>query len=322
MTTRVLMTLGLALSLLTGRPICADDPAVNWLDALELTPPFSRWELRAAVALPFATDHPQGLIKRGDTFVLSNVNRAEGRGTLIRFQWNGTDAAAIELGRRAITEGLLSHPGGLDWDPRRKTVWVPLAEYRPNSRTAILEFDPATLATTRLGELNDHAGTVVVDGTAGRAHFFSWGTAAIYSIALTTEGRLPTPLEPVRSGTNGGYEYQDCKSVAAAHALCTGVRGRLLMEGAVDLVRLEPVGKRGVRLTLVKRFAVPSVDRTGRPAGPLAGGVPLTLNPMAFELIASPKPALRFYFVPHDGPGSRLLVYDAPLAGAPKGDAP
>jgi hypothetical protein len=157
-----------------------------------------------------------------------------------------------------------------------------------------------------------------LDLAAKKVRQFNWGTAGIYSVALTDNGDYPQKHIPQQRTQLGGYEYQDCKSVAPQHALCAGVRGKVFLDGVIDLIRFEetpnsPSGE--TRAVVVKRIAVPNVDRMGKAAGFMNRAVPLTLNPMTFELLrdAAGKELVRFYFVPHDGPGSRLIAFDAPL---------
>ena len=54
-----------------------------------------------------------------------------GRGWLFKF----TPRAVA--GTAELTDGVVYHPGGIDFDG--KNIWVPVAEYRPNSRSHDLQ---------------------------------------------------------------------------------------------------------------------------------------------------------------------------------------
>src|SRR5262245_13154623 len=85
----------------------------------------SSWTRTAAVPVRFRTYHPQGLVKIGDTFVVSSVDREGQAGHLFKM-----DAAGTLLADLKLREGALYHPGGIDYDGTY--VWVPVAEYRPD----------------------------------------------------------------------------------------------------------------------------------------------------------------------------------------------
>lgn len=92
----------------------------------------SSWKPVASVPMTFTTFHPQGMVKIGDTFFVSSVevrNRAggEGVGHLFKIDATGHLVADLRLG-----EGAIYHPGGIDYDGT--AIWVPVAEYRPDSR--------------------------------------------------------------------------------------------------------------------------------------------------------------------------------------------
>ena len=114
------------------------------------------WRQVAAVPIKFNTQHPQGLVKIGDVFYVSSVeiitptkrfaqlqdgydrDTGAGAGHLFKFDQAGNLIAEVALG-----EGSIYHPGGIDYDGR--SIWVPAAEYRPNSRAIVYRVDPATL---------------------------------------------------------------------------------------------------------------------------------------------------------------------------------
>ena len=120
-----------------------------------------KWNPVATIPINFNTYHPQGMVKIGDVFFLSTVDirkpttrypqlqdgydrdTGEGLGHLFKF-----DAKGNLLGDLTLGEGSVYHPGGMDYDG--KSIWVPAAEYRPNSRAIIYRVDPATMKATEV----------------------------------------------------------------------------------------------------------------------------------------------------------------------------
>ena len=75
-----------------------------------------------------------------------------------------------------ISDGHRYHPGGLDFDG--EFLWLPVAEYRPNSSTDIYRVDPTTYDVTKLFTVSDHIGGVVRDQKTGHLVGQSWGSGA------------------------------------------------------------------------------------------------------------------------------------------------
>jgi len=108
----------------------------------------SSWELVSNDLLDFDTHHPQGMVRFGDSLFLSSVEIIErteryetpqdgydrtagvGRGWVFRLNLDGELQDSAELG-----EGDIYHPGGIDFDGQY--LWVPVAEYRPDSESII-----------------------------------------------------------------------------------------------------------------------------------------------------------------------------------------
>src|SRR5256885_7185179 len=95
----------------------------------------SEWTLVASVRIAFRTFHPQGMVKIGETFFVSSVevkDRAAGVGVGHLFKIDSTGRLIADL---TLGEGPIYHPGGIDYDG--KSLWVPVAEYRPDSRSIV-----------------------------------------------------------------------------------------------------------------------------------------------------------------------------------------
>src|SRR6185295_12011593 len=126
----------------------------------------SPWKLVASVPINFRTYHPQGLVKIGDTLLVSSVevttptrrlpkpaavydrDPGAGVGHLFKFDMKGNLVGDLRLG-----EGTIYHPGGIDYDGMH--IWVPVAEYRPDSRSIVYRVDPQTMRATEVFRFAD-----------------------------------------------------------------------------------------------------------------------------------------------------------------------
>ena len=275
------------------------------------------WQLVSSQALAFNTHHPQGLVKIGDAFYLSSVevttptrrfpqpvdgadrSPGEGRGHLFKFDADGRLLADLVLG-----EGSTYHPGGIDFDGR--FIWVPVAEYRPDSRTIVYRVEPATMTATEMVRYPDHIGGIVHDLDDRALHGVTWGSRRFVRWPLDARGRV-LPASSSRSNPSFYVDYQDCKTLGHREMLCAGVSsysraGREIsfVLGGLELVNLA----------------------TGRPVHQLPvelradSGVPMTQNPFWIEASDRPGFGLRIYFLPEDRQ-STLYIYEVTAAHAP-----
>lgn len=249
----------------------------------------SSWTLVASVPIAFRTFHPQGMVKIGETLFVSSVeviDREAGKGVghLFKIDKAGKLIADLRLG-----EGAIYHPGGIDYDG--KDIWVPVAEYRPDSRSIIYRVDPGTMTAVEVFRAADHIGAIVHDTDDGTLHGVSWGSRRFYrwTVAGVSRGRTLNPSHYL--------DYQDCKYAGGARMLCTGVTeirqtagAPPLRLGGIDLVSLadgRPLHQAPVLLWT-------------------AGGLAMTQSPVWIE----PNGAgLRAYFMPEDD-RSTLYLYD------------
>jgi hypothetical protein len=272
----------------------------------------SVWTPVAAVPVRFRTFHPQGMVKIGDTLFLTSVevrvptrrypqpvdgydrDAGEGVGHLFKLDLEGRLLESLTLG-----EGAIYHPGGIDYDGRH--IWVPVTEYRPDSRSIIYRVDPRTMTATAVFRFADSIGGMVHNTDDGTLHGVSWGSRRFYRWTLGLDGRVTNadvPPAVLRTLNPSHYvDYQDCKYVGGRRMLCTGLSELRQSPGApafrlggMDLVDLED----------------------GRPLHqvpvPLwtASGVDMTHNPSWIE---ASEAGLRAYFMPEDDT-STLYVYD------------
>lgn len=188
------------------------------------------WQLTRKVRLDFPTYHPQGLARVGDRLFLSSVeiieptvkypeprdgyDRSAGRGVGHVFVMTRDGRLLRDI---VVGEGTVYHPGGIDYDGT--SVWVPVAEYRPHSRSIVYTINPRTLEVTERFRYADHVGGVVRDPSSGTVHGVSWGSRTFFNWSPT--GRL------LRSGANESHyvDYQDCDNSGDRLQLCSGIAG-------------------------------------------------------------------------------------------------
>jgi hypothetical protein len=125
------------------------------------------WTQLSKLKLDFPTYHPEGLVVTGDRFYLSSTQIIEptvkyptpvggfdrtpgkGIGHLFVIGRDGTLIKDVILG-----QDIVYHPGGIDLSGH--DLWVPVAQYRPNSSAEIDHVDLRTLRVTRLFTVADH----------------------------------------------------------------------------------------------------------------------------------------------------------------------
>lgn len=264
------------------------------------------WELTERVPLDFATHHPQGFALVGNRIFLSTVevikepvpydqpqggyDRSPGKGVghLLVLTRAGELLRDIELGR-----GHMYHPGGIDFDGRR--VWVPVAQYRPDSRAIVYTVDARSYRVQQEFQYADHVGGIVRDGVTGRLHGVSWGSRELFTWG--TGGKLQTSTD----NRSHYVDYQDCAYADWGKQICTGVTelptaaGGVYELGGLALLRLRDGEIR-------HELPFPYFS----PAGHVA-----TRNPVALELDGD---TVRLLAAPDDGDepgGTTLLVYEA-----------
>jgi hypothetical protein len=281
----------------------------------------SKWTEIARIPMTFATHHPQGMARIGDTLFVSSVeirvpttryatprdghdrDTGHGVGHLFKVDLRPGRAGRL-LGSATLGEGAIYHPGGIDFDGTR--IWVPVAEYRPDSRTIVYTVDPLTLKATEVLRVADHIGGLVHDTDARALHGVSWGSRRFYRWSPTSAGAVETaaaraPL--VRLNPSHYVDYQDCQYAGLGAMLCGGVAELSAGPGAapfrlggLDLVDLGD-GRP------LHQVPVPLRTPTGQP---------MTRNPMWVDLVDG---VVRASFMPDDD-ASVLYVYEVKNSAA------
>ena len=254
----------------------------------------SAWKRVSTVPVKFMTHHPQGMVKIGNDFFVSSVDKIRGVGHLFKIGPDGNRLADIRLGENEIY-----HPGGIDYDG--ENIWVPVGEYRPDSRSIVYRVNPVTMKATDVFRFAEHIGAIVHNTDDQTLHGVSWGSRRFYRWTLDPDGRVTnggTPPETLRTLNTSHYlDYQDCKYAGGRRMLCTGVTEMRQSPGA------PPFRLGGIDL----------VDLTdGRPLHQVPvllwtpGGLDMTHNPVWIESTAT---GLRGYFMPEDDQ-STIYIYD------------
>jgi hypothetical protein len=297
---------------LTAIGVAADQSRSTIAERVEKLTRESRWNLSASIPIGFTTHHPQGMVKIGNALFVSSVeiqvrtkpfaqlvdgfDRDTGRGVghVFKIDLQGNLIADLELG-----EGSIYHPGGIDYDG--KFVWVPVAEYRPNSRSIIYRVDPQTMTATEVFRFRDHIGGIVHDTDDDTLHGVSWGSRRFYRWTIDRGGRVlnaDAPPETLRTLNTSHYlDYQDCKYVGQHRMLCTGVT-EMRQSAEASPFRLG-----GIELVSLA---------DGRPLHQVpvmlwtSTGLDMTHNPVWIE---ASETGLRAYFMPEDDK-STLYLYD------------
>jgi hypothetical protein len=279
------------------------------------------WRPAGRVSMSWRTFHTQGLAKVGSTFFVSSVEVLEprvpsgassdalydfsldrsagaGRGWLSKF-----DATGTLLGQVELTAGDIYHPGGIDFDGR--FLWVPVSEYRPNSRSNIYRVDPESLAAELVFSEADAIGGIVRNRRVGTLHGLSWGSRRLYTWRLHGDDGLGSlrVAHPTWAPNPQFYlDYQDCHYQGVEYMLCGGVARYATPYGPLAFGGLDLVDLRSHRM--VHQVPVPLFTDEG--AGP---NPELSLMHNAFWVEPHGE-VLRVYTMNESNDQADLVVHD------------
>ena len=186
------------------------------------------WQQVSRLDLHFPTYHPEGLVVTADRIYLSSTQIIEptvkyptpvggfdrtpgkGIGHLFVIDRSGHLLHDIVLGH-----GIVYHPGGIDLAGH--DLWVPVAQYRPNSTAEIDRVDIRTLKVTKQFDVDDHIGGIVYDPTTRQLVGNNWGSRTFYTWTLTGRTRA------VWANPQDTLDFQDCQYVPTGKMACGGI---------------------------------------------------------------------------------------------------
>jgi len=302
----------------------ADD---NTTAAFKLLTKSSHWQLTDVIDIDFQAYHTQGMVKIGDIFYVSAVEKllptetyaktdalwdfsltrttGKGRGWLFKFNSKGKLLDKVEL-----TNGDAFHPGGIDFDG--KYIWVSVAEYRPNSASDIYRVDPKTMAATLSFRVNDHIGNIIHNTDRNVFVGTSWGGRRIYQwqINFDESGSGKVTSENWSANTSHYIDYQDCQYNGINYMLCSGLQKYNTPTGTIALGGLELIDISNKQP--LTHHVVPVAQYWDKQLSLNNAEMTVAANPFWAEGTKENQDLniLRVYYMPDNGATSKLLVYD------------
>jgi hypothetical protein len=288
----------------TFKTIKAVPEVQNLADQFQNLTRDTKWQQKQKINLQFNNYHSQGMVRVGDLFYMSSVQLIEtpvkynhpqggydrtpgkGIGHLFVFDKQGKLVKDIRLG-----EGDIYHPGGIDFDG--KNIWVPVAQYRPNSESIIYKVDPKTMKATETFRVHDHIGGLVREGQSGKIIGNNWGSRKFYEWNQNGQQLL------VKENSSFFIDYQDGHYIGQGKMILSGIteypnpaagNGKPYELGGLALVDMKTLNT--IREVPVTEFS--------------PDGHVITRNPVFVEKAGQ---QMRMYAVPDDDHGS-LLVYE------------
>jgi hypothetical protein len=194
------------------------------------------WSLNRTIELKGITHHVQGVEFDARTAWISSVDSQARKGYLQQFSFD----SGMLLQTVEVQDGERFHPGGIAADGG--SLWVPVAEYRPQSTSVIQKRDKKTLKVTFQFQVADHIGCIaatpdyLIGGNWDSREFYLWDY----------QGRL---IRKIDSETSNAY--QDMK-FDRPYLVASGLLAD--RTGAIDWLELPS-------LHLLKRAKTRNTDR-------------------------------------------------------------
>lgn len=310
--------------------------------AFRLLTKSSSWQLVDTIKMDFPTYHTQGLIKIEDVFYVSAVEVTEktktigktdnlwdfsltrtagkGRGWLFKFDGRGRLLDKVEL-----TDGDAFHPGGMDFDGRY--IWIPVAEYRPNSASNIYRVDPKTMEVKLSFRVKDHIGNILHNRARDTFHGSSWGSRRMYEWVIHFDEKGEGAISSEKWAPNPGHyiDYQDCQYAGVNYMLCGGLQKYDTPVGKVALGGIDLLDISGDRPVPVHLLPIAKYWNAGEGAAPSTDAeLVVSNNPFWIEEIESRHvteegtKVVRIYFLPDKDNISRLFIYEVSVPYLPK----
>jgi len=160
--------------------------------------------------------HVQGVDLDAEHIWVTSVDQAQHKGYLHQFnRRTGRFERQVD-----VTDGERYHPGGFSISG--ESIWVPVAEYKPNSSAVLLELDKKSLTVKRKIPVSDHIGCVAV--TKSTLIAGNWGSRKLYVLGM--DGKQLRVID-----TPSQNQYQDIKFV---NGMLVGGGNLTKVIGAVD----------------------------------------------------------------------------------------
>lgn len=235
----------------------------------------SRASLKDTLNLDGKLYHVQGLGLDAKHFWVTSVDIPNHKGYLHQFnRKTGKFERQIDL-----SAGARYHPGGFSIEG--DSIWVPVAEYKPDSSALLVEIDKRTLSIKRKFVVPDHIGCVAINGDTLIAG--NWGSRRFY--VFNVQGKQLQVLDNPEAN-----QYQDIK-FSGGMLVASGVFNHA--GGAVDWLAWPS-------LRLVHRIPFGLTDRD----------IPYTAEGMAIQgqnlyLLPENGPSRVFHWLVGSGSGSR-----------------
>ncbi|MEP7113026.1 MAG: DUF6454 family protein [Ilumatobacteraceae bacterium] len=251
------------------------------------------WTLVDELPLRFDSHHPQGMARIDSRWWISTVDIHARRGLVIVVDDVGELVEQVPIG-----DSVRYHPGGMDFDG--SSLWIPCAEYRPDSTTSVYRLQPGETPQL-VFDVDDHVGAMARCGPDGDLVGWSWGSRNFYR--WTIDGHL----RAARVNPAFFVDHQDCQWLDSGHLLCGGVAEVGLASGPGWLGGLGLLDIDELVMQREVPFPIYS-SMTGRVA---------THNPIWAEVCGDD---LIVHLLPDDG-RSTILSYATPVFGGSLRDA-
>jgi hypothetical protein len=183
------------------------------------SPPLEGARLEKTLNLAGTLYHVQGVELDADHIWVTSVDTNRHKGFLHQFnRASGAFERQVE-----VTDGIRFHVGG--FSIKGNSIWLPVAEYRPNSSAVIQERDKTTLKLKHEFRVADHLGCLAVTPEGLLAG--NWGSRRFY--LFSRDGRQLKVLQNPEAN-----QYQDIK-FQRNHLVASGIFSHT--SGAVDWLR-------------------------------------------------------------------------------------
>ena len=224
-------------------------------------------QLLGALDLEGELFHVQGVDLDSRHIWVTSVDRENRKGYLHEFD----RATGRFLRRLELTDGDRYHPGGISLYGR--SIWVPVAELKPNSSAVLEEIDTDTLRIRRKIHVADHLGCVAVSDRNLIAG--NWDSRLLYIFDLHGGERVRVVPNP------SGTPFQDMKFI---NGQLVGSGPLTLWRGTIDWIDW----------TSMKRVRTLRAGATDR-AAPYTGEG-MALKDRDLYLISEDGPSRLFHF--------------------------